>query len=167
MNIGQAAKTSGISAKMIRHYEAIGLVPPAERTANGYRDYADDDLRRFEFIRRARDLGFDVKQIRLLLGLWSDQARSNAQVKALALEHVAALEARATRLRERAAVLRYLADICDGDGRLDCPIIDGLDGRRVVQDDALVRLRRDGGASRDAPTEPREACGSAPAASDQ
>ncbi|GJE04622.1 Cu(I)-responsive transcriptional regulator [Methylobacterium isbiliense] len=127
MNIGQAAQASGISAKMIRYYESIGLVPPAGRRGSGYRDYGPADLHRLGFIRRARDLGFSVERIRLLLELWSDQGRSNAEVKVIALTHINELEGRAQQLQEMAGALRTLANACDGDGRPDCPIIQGLE----------------------------------------
>ncbi|KQP48885.1 transcriptional regulator [Methylobacterium sp. Leaf399] len=127
MNIGQAAQASGVSAKMIRHYEAIGLVPQADRRDSGYRDYGTADLHRFRFIRHARDLGFSLERIKVLLGLWSDPERSNAEVKAIAKAHIQELEGRARQLQEMAEALRSLADACDGDGRPDCPIIASLE----------------------------------------
>lgn len=127
MNIGQAARASGVSAKMIRHYESIGLVPPADRRDSGYRDYGAADLHRLGFIRHARDLGFSLERIRVLLGLWSDPGRSNADVKAIAEAHVRELEERARRLDEMADALRSLAEACEGDGRPDCPIIASLE----------------------------------------
>jgi len=127
MNIGEASRASGVSAKMIRHYESIGLVPPADRRDSGYRDYGTADLHRLGFIRHARDLGFSLDRIRVLLGLWSDPARSNAEVKAIARAHVKELEQRARQLNEMANALRSLADACDGDGRPDCPIIASLE----------------------------------------
>ena len=126
MNIGQAAQASGISAKMIRYYETIGLFPRAGRTANGYRDYDAQDVQRLCFIRRARDLGFSLERIRELLELWSDQDRHSADVKSLALAHIAELEARATELRGMIKTLRALARACDGDQRPDCPIMEEL-----------------------------------------
>lgn len=127
MNIGQAAEASGVSAKMIRHYEAIGLVPPAERRESGYREYDPEDVHRLAFVRRARDLGFSLERIWVLRGLWGDPGRSSAEVKALALAHVEELEGKARHLREMADVLRGLALACDGDERPDCPIIAGLE----------------------------------------
>jgi MerR family transcriptional regulator, copper efflux regulator len=129
MNIGQAAKASGVSAKMIRYYESIGLIPPSARRESGYRDYGAADVHRLGFVRRARDLGFSIDQIRDLLRLWSDGRRSNAEVKAIALQHVAELKHRAKVLNEMADALRQLAAACDGDGRPDCPIIKGLEGQ--------------------------------------
>jgi MerR family copper efflux transcriptional regulator len=126
MNIGQASAASGVSAKMIRYYESTGLVPAADRRDSGYRDYGPKDLHRLRFIRHARDLNFSMEQIRALLRLWSDQHRSNADVKAIALGHIAELEQRARQLQEMADALRVLAGSCEGDGRPDCPIITGL-----------------------------------------
>jgi MerR family copper efflux transcriptional regulator len=126
MNIGQASEASGVSAKMIRYYESIGLVPAPDRRESGYRDYGAKDLHRLRFIRRARDLNFSMEQIRVLLLLWSDQNRSNADVKQIALVHIAELEQRSHALQDMANALRGLADACEGDGRPDCPIITGL-----------------------------------------
>ncbi|WP_419953631.1 Cu(I)-responsive transcriptional regulator [Methylobacterium sp.] len=127
MNIGQAAEASGVSAKMIRHYESIGLVPRADRQDSGYRDYGPEDVHRLGFVRRARDLGFSLDRIRLLLGLWGDPSRTSAEVKALALTHIKELEQKARHLQEMATVLRGLTVACDGDGRPDCPIIASLE----------------------------------------
>lgn len=125
MNIGQASAASAVSAKMIRHYEAIGLLAPA-RGANGYRVYAARDVAVLRFIRHARDLGFPLEDVRRLLALWQDRARASADVKRLALAHVAALESKAESLRSMAASLRHLAAHCHGDARPDCPILDDL-----------------------------------------
>ena len=127
MNIGQAANASGVSAKMIRYYESIGLIPKSARRDSGYRDYGAADLHRLGFIRRARDLGFSMDEIRQLLRLWSDQGRSSREVKDIALRHIADLDQRARQLTEMADALRHLADACEGDGRPDCPIIEGLE----------------------------------------
>ena len=127
MNIGQAANASGVSAKKIRHYESIGLVPRADRQDSGYRNYGPEDVHRLGFVRRARDLGFSLERIRVLLGLWSDPGRTSAEVKALALTHIEELEAKARHLQEMADVLRGLSLACDGDERPDCPIIAGLE----------------------------------------
>ncbi|WP_311274629.1 Cu(I)-responsive transcriptional regulator [Methylobacterium sp. WCS2018Hpa-22] len=131
MNIGQAAEASGVSAKMIRHYESIGLVPRADRRDSGYRDYDPEDVHRLRFVRRARDLGFSLERIRALLGLWSDPGRSSSEVKALALTHIKELEGKALHLQEMADVLRGLSRACDGDERPDCPIIAGLEAGPV------------------------------------
>jgi MerR family transcriptional regulator, copper efflux regulator len=127
MNIGQASKASSVNAKMIRYYESIGLVPKASRTEGGYRDYAPQDIHRLRFIRRARDLGFSIDQVRELLKLWSDQKRSSANVRAVALEHIAELERRATQLKDMIKTLKHLVDACEGDDRPDCPIIEELE----------------------------------------
>ena len=132
MNIGQASEASGVSAKMIRYYESIGLVAPADRKESGYRDYGSADIHRLRFIRRARDLNFSVEQIRDLLRLWSDHHRSNAQVKAIALQHVAELKERAKHLNEMANALKHLAIACEGNGRPECPIIEGLQSGHEV-----------------------------------
>lgn len=126
MNIGQAAEASGVSAKMIRYYEATGLIQKAERSASGYRHYGEADVHSLRFIRRARDLGFAVEQISELLALWRDRGRASAEVKALALKHVADLKRKITDLRAMARTLSALAEHCEGDHRPDCPIIDGL-----------------------------------------
>ena len=125
MNIGQAAAASGVSAKMIRHYESIGLIAAA-RSANGYRVYAERDVAVLRFIRHARDLGFPLEDVRRLLALWQDRGRASAEVKRLALAHVEALESKADSLRNMAASLRHLAAHCHGDARPDCPILDDL-----------------------------------------
>src|SRR3954454_19939894 len=100
MQIGEASRESGVSAKMIRHYEAIGLVPHANRRSSNYRDYTKADVHRFAFIRRARDLGFSIEQIRSLLRLWADKRRSSRSVKALALEHIAELQTKVAALQD-------------------------------------------------------------------
>jgi MerR family transcriptional regulator, copper efflux regulator len=133
MNIGQASKASGLSAKAIRYYEGIGLLPRAGRTNGGYRDYGPDDIHRLRFVRRARDLGFSFERVRELLELWSDQKRSRAKVKALALAHIGELEARAAELNELIRILRHLADACDGSNRPGCPIIEELESGGAVR----------------------------------
>jgi len=131
MQIGEAAKATGVSAKMIRHYEAIGLVPAAGRRASNYRDYGPEDLHRLGFIRRARDLGFSIEEIGDLLRLWTDRARSSRDVKALALAQIAELDRKIRLLKEMRASLSALADACDGDHRPHCPIIESLAGRKA------------------------------------
>ncbi|GGI54967.1 Cu(I)-responsive transcriptional regulator [Oxalicibacterium solurbis] len=126
MNIGQASAASGISAKMIRHYESIKLIRPGPRTAAGYRTYSDNDVHTLRFIKRARSLGFSLDQIRNLLSLWQDEHRASADVKAIALEHVTELEQRITELTEMRDTLHHLAQSCSGDARADCPILRGL-----------------------------------------
>ncbi len=126
MNIGEAAKASKVSAKMIRYYEQIGLIPLAARTDAGYRAYTQADVHRLQFIRRARDLGFPVAEIGDLLGLWNDPSRQSADVKRLAEQHIAELERRMESMRKMAASLKTLVDCCAGDERPDCPILDEL-----------------------------------------
>jgi Cu(I)-responsive transcriptional regulator len=126
MNIGQAAKSSGVSAKMIRYYEQIKLINPAHRTESSYRTYSDNDINTLKFIRRARDLGFSVEQMKTLLALWRDRSRSSADVKAIALEHVAELERKAAAIQAMSRTLKHLAQHCHGDDRPDCPIIDDI-----------------------------------------
>jgi len=126
MNIGQAALTSGVSAKMIRHYESIGLIPPATRTDAGYRLYGERDIHTLNFVRHARDLGFSLAQIGALVGLWQDRARPSRQVKALAETHIHALEKKAKELLAMKATLEKLVHCCHGDDRPDCPILETL-----------------------------------------
>lgn len=128
-NIGEAAALTGVSAKMIRHYEATGLIPPANRTFANYRLYNDADVHRLRFIKRARTLGFSMKQIEQLLGLWSDPGRSSAEVKQLALAHATELEARIREIQAMQRTLQSLAKHCHGDQRPDCPILDDLAGQ--------------------------------------
>ena len=128
MNIGEASRGSGVSEKMIRHYEAIGLLRPV-RQANGYRRYAAADVAVLRFIRHARDLAFPLEEVRRLLALWQDRGRASAEVRGIALAHVAALEEKAASLAAMAASLRHLASHCHGDGRPECPILDGLEGK--------------------------------------
>jgi Cu(I)-responsive transcriptional regulator len=116
---------------MIRYYESIGLSPPAGRTAAGYRHYDRSDVLRLRFIRRARDLGFPLERVRDLLDLWSDRDRHSADVKSLALAHIAELETRAKELKGMIGTLRNLARACEGDDRPDCPIMDQLEASKV------------------------------------
>jgi Cu(I)-responsive transcriptional regulator len=131
LSIGAAAKASGVSAKMIRHYESIGLLPRAERSNGNYRLYATQDVHNLRFIHRARSLGFPLETIRELLALWRNRQRSSAQVKKLALTHVATLEAKIAEMQEMAAALKHLAHNCHGDERPDCPILEGLAAGKV------------------------------------
>lgn len=125
-NIGEAAQLTGVSAKMIRHYEQIGLLPAAGRTFAGYRIYGDNDLHRIRFIKRARSLGFPVKQIETLLGLWDDRGRASAEVKKLARAHADALAVKIREMQAMQRTLENLAERCHGDHRPDCPILDDL-----------------------------------------
>ncbi|MFZ5558481.1 MAG: Cu(I)-responsive transcriptional regulator [Pseudomonadota bacterium] len=126
MNIGEAARASGVTAKMIRYYEQTGLIAKAARSASGYRHYSDDDVHTLRFIRRARDLGFSVEQIADLLALWRDRRRSSANVKKVALAHVAGLKAKIAELQAMVRTLEHLAAHCHGDERPHCPILDDL-----------------------------------------
>jgi Cu(I)-responsive transcriptional regulator len=127
-NIGEAAALSGVSAKMIRHYESIGLVPAAGRSFANYRLYSDADVHRLRFVRRARSLGFAMKQIQVLLDLWNDPGRSSAEVKQLAQAHADDLGARIAEMQAMQRSLRALAEHCHGDARPECPILDDLAG---------------------------------------
>lgn len=128
MKIGEASIASGVSQRMIRHYEKIGLVPAASRRNSGYRDYDERDVHTLRFIGRARDLGFPIEEIRTLLGLWHDRHRSSADVKQLALARAAELKRKAKELDEMRRSLEHLAARCHGDDRPDCPILGGLEG---------------------------------------
>jgi Cu(I)-responsive transcriptional regulator len=126
MNIGDVAKGSGVPAKTIRYYEDIGLIPPAVRGDNGYRQYRQDDVELLRFIQRARKLGFAVKDVANLLALWRDKGRASKDVKAVALRHIEEVE---TRIRELESIRETLLDLterCHGDDRPDCPILNGL-----------------------------------------
>ncbi|MDO4906017.1 MAG: Cu(I)-responsive transcriptional regulator [Lautropia sp.] len=129
MNIGEAARATGLSAKMIRYYEQIGLIPPAGRTDSGYRAYSKTDIDRLHFIRRSRDLGFSVAEIRDLLSLWHDESRQSADVKRLAQRHLARLEAKMAEMQQLADTLKMLIGSCAGDERPDCPILEELERR--------------------------------------
>lgn len=127
MNIGELAKLSGVNAKLVRHYESIGLIPKASRTDSGYRIYTETDVQFLRFIRRARSLGFSMKEIKKLIGLWRNKARASREVKALALSHVRELERKIRDMQEMAQNLQLLARHCHGDSRPNCPIIESLE----------------------------------------
>ena len=146
MNIGQAAKASGVSAKMIRYYEQTGLIPAADRTDSGYRDYSDTDVHMLRFIRRARDLGFSVAEIGDLLNLWRDETRQSAEVKRLAQGHIDALEKKIVVRQDMAHSLTMLVNACHGDHRPHCPILQRLE---TDQDNEDLSIRpRSGAVSR-------------------
>ena len=126
LDIGAASRASGVSAKMIRHYEEIGVVPPAARTAAGYRVYAPADVHRLRFVKRARDLGFSMEEIAKLLTLWNDRRRKSSEVKRLAMKHVAELERKIAELESMRGTLMELVHHCHGNERPDCPILDDL-----------------------------------------
>lgn len=126
MNIGRAALASGVSAKMIRHYESIGLLPAAGRTFAGYRIYRDNDVHTLKFIRRARDLGFSIREITALVGLWQNRRRTSSEVKKLVERQVLQLDEKIRALQAMRNTLSHLACNCHGDSRPDCPILDDL-----------------------------------------
>ena len=126
MKIGEVSAAAGVSQRMIRHYEKIGLVPAAARRASGYRDYDERDVHTLRFIGRARDVGFPIEEIRELLALWNDRDRSSSDVKALALARAAELKRKASELEAMRRSLEDLARRCHGDSRPDCPILDDL-----------------------------------------
>jgi MerR family gold-responsive transcriptional activator of gol and ges genes len=128
MNIGEAAKASGVSAKMIRYYEATGLIPAAGRTGSGYRVYSGTEVQMLRFIRRARDLGFPVEKIVALLALWRDRSRQSADVKRLAQEQIDGLEKKIKEMQAMMDTLQHLADACCGNDRPECPILVDLGG---------------------------------------
>lgn len=127
MRIGEASVASGISERMIRHYEKIGIMPAARRRESGYRDYGGGDVHTLRFIGRARDLGFSIDEIRRLLELWHDRTRASGDVKALALARAAELERKERELHQMRRSLEHLAACCHGDDRPQCPIIDDLE----------------------------------------
>lgn len=126
MNIGEAAKNSGVNAKLIRHYESIGIIPKAQRSDSGYRVYTENDVYVLTFVKRARGLGFSMKEIKKLVGLWRNRSRASSDVKALALTHVKEMEEKISELQAMSQTLKHLAKNCHGDHRPDCPIIENL-----------------------------------------
>ena len=127
MNIGEAAQESGINAKLIRHYESIGIIPKASRTSSGYRVYSEADVHILSFVRRARSLGFSMKEIKKLVSLWRNRSRASQEVKALAQSHLKNLETKIKELESMRDTLRHLARHCHGDSRPECPILEGLE----------------------------------------
>lgn len=128
MNIGTAARESGLSTKTVRYYADIGLVAPQGRGENGYRAYGPGEIQRLQFVRRARAFGFSVEECRELLGLYADRNRASADVKRIAQSRIGRIEAQMTELRALRDDLQRLADACKGDGEPDCPILNGLAG---------------------------------------
>ena len=128
MNIGEAAKLSGVSAKMVRHYESLGLLPEVARTDSGYRQYGEKEVHTLRFIRRARDLGFSMAEIGELLKLWQNQRRSSSNVKKIAAKHLADIDARMAEMAAMRKTLQHLVHCCSGDERPDCPILEELAG---------------------------------------
>lgn len=133
MNIGQAAKASGISGKMIRYYESIGLIAPAKRTESGYRIFSEKDIHALRFISRARGLGFSVEQMGNLLALWQDRHRASADVKAVAQAHMEELDLKIKKLQDMRQTLEHLVSHCHGDERPDCPILGDLAAESVAE----------------------------------
>ena len=131
-NIGEAASRSGVSAKMVRHYESLGLLPTVARTDSGYRRYSDKEVHSLRFIRRARELGFSMAEIAELLKLWQNRRRASADVKRIAQRHVADLDRRMAAMAEMRDSLKHLADCCQGDQCPDCPILEELSGHEAV-----------------------------------
>ncbi|ODT19735.1 MAG: Cu(I)-responsive transcriptional regulator [Kaistia sp. SCN 65-12] len=140
MNIGQASRASGVSAKMIRYYEQTGLIPAADRKPSGYRDYSDTEVHMLRFVRRARDLGFSVAEIGDLLGLWRDDTRQSAEVKRLAQGHIDELQKKIKGLQDMADTLSTLVSACQGDHRPHCPILQSL-GTDLVGEDLSIQSR--------------------------
>ena len=132
MNIGEAATASGVSAKMLRYYETIGLIPAAGRSASGYRTYGDREDETLRFIRRARDFGIPMERVKLLVGLWQDKTRPSREVKRIALQQVVELEAKIAELTAMKDALAGLAHACRGDSRPDCPILRDFAGASTV-----------------------------------
>ncbi|MER1967231.1 Cu(I)-responsive transcriptional regulator [Castellaniella sp. GW247-6E4] len=137
--IGQAARHTRLTPKMIRYYESLGLFAPNGRSSAGYRQYDEQDLHVLRFIRGARDLGFSLEQIAELTALWRDKDRSSAEVKRLALDHVAALERKAATLQRMAETLKTFARHCHGDSRPECPILEGLENQAACHSDTKSR----------------------------
>ena len=128
VNIGDAARASGVSAKMVRHYESLGLLGAVARTDSGYRQYSAADIHTLRFIKRARELGFSMAEIANLVGLWHDQARASSEVKRVAQQHLIELENRIQAMQDMRRTLQKLVQSCQGDDRPDCPILDNLAG---------------------------------------
>lgn len=127
-NIGAAAERSGVSARMVRHYEGLGLLPGVGRTESGYRQYTEADIHSLQFIKRSRDLGFSMEEIAELVGLWHNRRRASASVKKIAQRHLGELEERIAAMQAMQRTLSHLVHCCHGDGRPDCPILDDLAG---------------------------------------
>jgi len=126
MNIGEAAKISGVNAKLIRHYESIGIIPKANRTDSGYRTYSEADVHVLSFVKRARTLGFSMKEIKKLISLWRNKTRASSEVKSLVLKHIEEMEQKIQELQAMVKTLKHLSKNCHGDHRPDCPILNDL-----------------------------------------
>jgi MerR family copper efflux transcriptional regulator len=128
VNIGEAARLSGVSAKMVRHYEGLGLLKSVPRTDSGYRQYSEAEVHTLRFIKRARDLGFSMAEIGELVGLWQNRRRASASVRRIAAKHAADLAARIAAMQEMQRTLQHLVHCCHGDDRPECPILEDLAG---------------------------------------
>lgn len=126
MNIGEVSKASGVTSKMIRHYEELGIIPKASRSLSGYRTYSEKDIHILKFVKRARTLGFGMKEIKQLVNLWRNKSRSSADVKRLTMKHINELETKIFELKTMVDSLKALSHNCHGDGRPDCPILEDL-----------------------------------------
>ena len=142
MNIGQASKASGVSTKMIRYYDEIGLVRPASRTESNYREFDEREVNELRFIRRARSLGFSMPEITQLLSLWRDRERPSREVKAIAQKHLGELDARIAEMQTMADTLRHLSHCCAGDDRPNCPILADLTGGAQPAEPKSAHVRR-------------------------
>lgn len=142
MNIGQASKASGVSTKMIRYYDEIGLVRPASRTESNYREFDEREVNELRFIRRSRSLGFSMPEITQLLSLWRDRERPSREVKAIADKHLGELDARIAEMQAMADTLRHLSHCCAGDDRPDCPILADLTGGAQLAEPRNADVRR-------------------------
>lgn len=134
MNIGQASQASGVSAKMIRYYETIGLIGAPLRTRSNYRVYSETEVHTLRFVKRARTLGFSIEETATLLGLWQDKARASGEVKKIATGHIRELEAKIADLQGMVRTLKHLSHCCTGDDRPDCPILDDLAGTKPQEE---------------------------------
>ncbi|MEZ0393143.1 MAG: Cu(I)-responsive transcriptional regulator [Pseudobdellovibrionaceae bacterium] len=130
MNIGEAARVSGVNAKLIRHYESIGIIPKASRSESGYRTYTETEVHILSFVKRARTLGFSMKEIKKLVSLWRNKNRASGEVKNLALQHINEMEQKIFELQSMVQTLKHLSKNCHGDHRPDCPILNDLAGQR-------------------------------------
>ncbi|WP_432728671.1 Cu(I)-responsive transcriptional regulator [Variovorax sp. W6] len=126
VSIGEAAQRSGVSARMVRHYEGLGLLPAVARTESGYRQYGDADIHTLRFIKRSRDLGFSMEEIAELVGLWNNRRRASSSVKRIAEKHLGELEQRIADMQSMRSTLAHLVHCCHGDARPECPILDDL-----------------------------------------
>jgi len=126
VNIGEAAKISGVNAKLIRHYESIGIIPKASRSDAGYRTYTETDVHILSFVKRSRNMGFSMKEIKKLVSLWRNKTRASSEVKNLAIKHIEEMEQKILELQSMVQTLKHLAKNCHGDGRPDCPILNDL-----------------------------------------